>query len=80
LQEFYLQGLGSFCFDMNVLKHLKLREERNFEFRPDIIGVTNTPQFSDDSVINTDINSTNFGRITGAAGARLFVLGLRLNF
>jgi hypothetical protein len=80
LQEFYLQGPGSFRLDMNLVKRFKIREEWNFEFRADVIGLTNTPQFSDYSVFNTDINSTNFGRITGAAGTRLVVLGLRLNF
>jgi hypothetical protein len=80
LQEFYLQGPSSFRFDMNLVKRFKIREEVNFEFRADVIGVTNTPQFNDYTVINTDINSTNFGRITGAAGSRLVVLGLRLNF
>ena len=80
LQQLYLTGPGSFRLDVNLVKRFKIREDWNFEFRADAIGLTNTPQIDDYSTINTDINSVNFGRITGAGGARLFVLGLRLNF
>ena len=77
LGQLYLRGPGSFRLDVNLVKRFKIREDWNFEFRADAIGLSNTPQFD---TFNTDINSTNFGRITGAGGTRLFVLGLRLNF
>lgn len=77
LQQLYLTSPGSFRLDVNLVKRFKLRESWNFEFRADAIGLTNTPMFN---TINTDINSTNFGRVTAASGERLFVLGLRLNF
>jgi hypothetical protein len=80
LRQSYLTGPGSFRLDVNLVKRFKIREDWNFEFRADAIGLTNTPQFDDYTVINTDINSANFGRITGSGGARLVVIGLRLNF
>jgi len=83
LPQLYLQGPGSFRLDVNLVKRFKLRESWNFEFRADAIGLTNTPQINDytnATPINTDINSVNFGRITGANGSRIVVLGPRLNF
>jgi len=80
LQQLYLQGPGSFRLDVNVVKRFKIREGWNFEFRVDAIGLTNTPQIDDYTDINTDINSANFGRITGTGGARIVVIGARINF
>ena len=62
---------------MNLIKQIRFREKANFEMRLDAINVLNTPQFG---AINTDINSTNFGRVTGAGGARLVAASLRINF
>jgi hypothetical protein len=48
--------------------------------RADAINLTNTPQFANP---NTDINSTNFGRITTTAtgtSPRLVVLQMRVSF
>jgi len=85
LSQWYLQGPGSFRLDINLVKRFKIREDWNFELRADVIGLTNTPQIDDYAVspttpINTDINSANFGRITGANGARIIVIGARINF
>jgi hypothetical protein len=77
LQQLYLTSPGSFRLDANLVKRIKLRESWNFELRLDAIGLTNTPMYS---TFNTDINSTNFGRVTASDGERLFVVGLRLNF
>ena len=50
----------------------------NLEFRGEIFNVFNTVNY-DNPV--TDINSTNFGRITGIVGRpRLMQFALRLNF
>ncbi|HEX4947146.1 MAG TPA: carboxypeptidase regulatory-like domain-containing protein [Blastocatellia bacterium] len=64
-------------FDANLIKRFRLRETMNFELRLDAIDLLNTPQFA---VFDTDINSTTFGRVTGATGERLVVVGVRLNF
>jgi hypothetical protein len=77
LAPLYLQGPGSFRLDINLVKRVQIRENINFEFRGDFIDAFNTPQFNNPT---TDINSLNFGRITGAGGARLIVLSARVNF
>jgi hypothetical protein len=77
LQPFFLEGPGEFRFDVNVQKTFRLREGWALELRGDAIDVTNSPQWSDP---NVDINSLNFGRITGAGGTRIIVVGARVNF
>ncbi len=77
LQPFFLEGPGEFRFDVNVQKTFRLREGWALELRGDAIDVTNSPQWSDP---NVDINSLNFGRITGAGGNRIIVVGARVNF
>ncbi|MGH9798901.1 MAG: hypothetical protein ACRD82_00910, partial [Blastocatellia bacterium] len=77
LSQLYLSGPGSFRLDVNLIKRVKIREDINFEFRADAIDVLNTPQWNNP---NTDINSTNFGRITGAGGNRIVVLTAKINF
>ena len=42
-----------------------------------VYNAFNTPQWGNP---NTDINSTNFGRITNAGGNRIIVLEARINF
>ncbi|MBM3765796.1 MAG: hypothetical protein FJW32_10435 [Acidobacteria bacterium] len=77
MQPFFLQGPGSFRFDVNVQKFFKLHERAQLELRADAIDITNSPQWGDP---NTDINSQNFGRITSAGGNRIIVVGARINF
>jgi hypothetical protein len=73
----YIEGPGSVRFDINILKRVRIREQSNFEFRATLVDAFNTPQWGNP---NTDINSTNFGRITGAGGNRIIVLEARINF
>lgn len=77
LAQRFLEGPGSFRLDMNVVKRIRLSESKHFELRMDATDVTNSPQWNDP---NTDINSTNFGRITGAGGNRIVQVGLRFTF
>lgn len=71
-------GPSFFNFDLNVLKRTRINERMNLEFRGEIFNVFNTVNY-DNPV--TDINSTNFGRITGIVGRpRLMQFALRLNF
>ncbi|PYS35938.1 MAG: hypothetical protein DMG14_25860, partial [Acidobacteria bacterium] len=77
LSQTWLQGPGAFRLDVNLIKSFSLREGKEFQFRADAINLLNSPQFEDP---NTNINSTNFGRITGAGGARLVALSARINF
>jgi len=73
----WIEGPKSFNLDMNLIKRVKLAETREFELRVDAINVLNHPVF-DNPTLN--INSTDFGRITSAKGARTFVLNARVNF
>ncbi|MBM3811459.1 MAG: carboxypeptidase regulatory-like domain-containing protein [Acidimicrobiia bacterium] len=72
-----LEGPGSFRLDMNLIKKITVRETWNLELRADAEDVWNKPDFNDP---NGNINSVDFGRITGAGGNRIVVLSLRLNF
>ena len=67
----YLQSPGSFRFDMNILKRFRLHESLQLELRADAINVLNSPVWGDP---DTNINSTDFGRITTAGGNRIVVL------
>jgi hypothetical protein len=73
----FLQGPGSFRMDLNLIKRVKISERYELMLRADAENLTNRPQFGNP---NTDINSLNFGRITGASGNRILVVSGRLNF
>jgi Carboxypeptidase regulatory-like domain/TonB dependent receptor len=78
LVPFYLQGPGSYRLDLNLVKRIQIREKANFEMRIDAINAFNTPEFDPP---NGNINSTDFGRITGTNNdARIVVVSLRINF
>ena len=77
LSQAYLEGPSVFRFDTNLIKHIRIRENKELQVRGDFINVLNTPQFHSP---NTDINSPNFGRITQTDDARIIVLSLRVNF
>ena len=49
----------------------------DFTLRIDAINLLNTPLWNDP---NVNINSVDFGRITGAGGARTFTLNARIDF
>ncbi|HYR87127.1 MAG TPA: TonB-dependent receptor [Terriglobia bacterium] len=73
-----LRGPREVRFDLNMVKRFRIHEAKEFEFRIDAINVLNTPNFSDPNM-NMNGNGT-FGQITGATGARIFVLNSRINF
>ena len=77
LGQNYLSGPGSIGLDMNLLKRVQISEGKEFEFRIDALNILNHPNFGNPT---TDINNTNFGRITNASGARTFVLNGRVSF
>jgi hypothetical protein len=77
LGSYYLNGPGSFGLDMNLIKRVRIDEDRSFEMRATAINILNCPQWGNP---NTDINSPNFGRITSASGNRIMVVELRINF
>ena len=77
LGQYYLTGPGDFELDMNLIKRIRIDENRTFEMRVTAFNISNTPQWGNPT---TDINSLNFGRITSASGNRTVFIELRLNF
>jgi hypothetical protein len=74
----FFEGPGALRFDLNLIKRIRVTERFTLELRADAISALNHPNFSNP---NTDINSVNFGRITGTAdGNRIMVVSLRVNF
>lgn len=73
----FLEGPGSYRLDLNVIKTIRITETRNVQFDAILQDAFNSPQFGNP---NTDINSLSFGRITGAGGNRIIVIGVRFNF
>ncbi|MBI1788702.1 MAG: carboxypeptidase regulatory-like domain-containing protein [Acidobacteria bacterium] len=71
------EGPGSFRLDVNLIKRFRIGENKEFYLRADAVNATNSPQFDNP---NADINSTGFGRITGAGGNRLVVVSARVSF
>jgi len=78
----WIEGPARLNLDMNLVKRVRLAETREFEVRIDAINILNKPIFTDFGTnnANLDINSLNFGRITGAIGSRAFTLNARVNF
>ena len=77
LSQAYLEGPGTFRFDLNLIKTIRVREGKELQIRADAINALNSPQFGNPV---TDINSIDFGRITSAGGSRVIVLSMRVNF
>jgi hypothetical protein len=84
---FWVEGPGRLGLDMNLIKRVRIGENKEFQLRVDAINVLNTPQWGNP---NLNINNSSFGRITttgsatagagSAAGARTFAINLRVDF
>ena len=76
-----LEGPGRWRFDANLSKSFKISESKTLQFRMDATDVLNHPEPSNPVL---DINTTNFGSITGANAKstlhRQFQAQMRLNF
>ena len=81
-------GPGTFRFDVNLIKRIKITERVTMQLGATAQNLTNTEQFGNP---NTNINDLNFGRITGSANysnagvgssspARIVVLQGRITF
>jgi len=73
----WLTGPGRLGFDLSLSKSVQITEGADFTLRMDAIDVLNTPRWGQP---NLNINSSNFGRITSASGARTFTLNARIDF
>ncbi|HEY1243135.1 MAG TPA: hypothetical protein VGF16_21375, partial [Bryobacteraceae bacterium] len=85
---FNLPGLRSpslLGFNATASKLFRITESKTITLRADAINLLNKPQFgysptSGTLGITTNINSTTFGRITSAAGARMITFYARFDF
>jgi hypothetical protein len=84
----WIEGPSRIGLDVNLVKRVRIHENKVLEWRVDAVNVLNTPRWNNPI---TDINSLNFGRITAAdqvgsfqrefsAGARTFTVNVRVNF
>ncbi|MEO7142740.1 MAG: carboxypeptidase regulatory-like domain-containing protein [Bryobacteraceae bacterium] len=68
--------------DISIIKHNHLTERIDLQFRADFINAFNSPQFYNGPV--TDVNSGNFGKISGASEQsnlpRFIQLAMKLQF
>lgn len=83
-----ITGPGTFRFDVNLVKRVKVTERVIMQLGATAQNITNTEQFGNP---NTNINDLNFGRITGSAAysnagvgssspARIVVIQARITF
>ncbi|HEY3837814.1 MAG TPA: hypothetical protein VGL72_14635, partial [Bryobacteraceae bacterium] len=80
-----LRGPSLMGFNGSMSKGFKIRERYTLTLRADAINLSNTPQWGYSTTsgilgINTNINSTSFGRITSAAGNRMVTVYARIDF
>jgi len=57
----WLRGMGKNQLDANLVRRFSVTEKKQFEFRVDLINALNHVLWDNP---NTDINSSNFGRVT----------------
>jgi hypothetical protein len=77
-QRLEFNGPSSYTWDMSVAKNTKVTERIGTEFRADIFNVLNQATFF---FGDTNINSTNFGKVTTTGNnARVVQLSLRVKF
>ncbi|MBI2150864.1 MAG: TonB-dependent receptor, partial [Acidobacteria bacterium] len=72
-----VEGPARLGFDMALQKRTRLTERTTFTIRADAVNVLNRPTWNNP---NTDINSSSFGRITGAGGTRAITINARVDF
>jgi hypothetical protein len=88
LGQRWIEGPGHIGLDVNLVKRIRLAENKQFEFRLDVRNLLNTPYWADPE---TNINSATFGRMLAAGttgsnnadidnGARSFTISARINF
>ena len=73
----WITGPSSFSLDMDLIKRVKVGENKEFELRLDGINVLNHSVWANPTL---DINSANFGRITNKVGNRTFTINTRFSF
>ncbi|MEW5978472.1 MAG: TonB-dependent receptor [Acidobacteriota bacterium] len=77
LGAYILTGPGSHVWDFSIFKNNRISETVNLQFRTEFFNLFNHTNFGGP---NTNLNSGNFGNITGAAASREIQFGLKLLF
>jgi hypothetical protein len=72
-----LLGPGSWTVDLGLSRKFNVREGQTFEFRAEASNALNHANFENP---NSNINSSQFGRITTAEDGRVIQFGLKYNF
>jgi Carboxypeptidase regulatory-like domain/TonB dependent receptor len=72
-----LRGPGLWNLDFSIAKNFAITEQKRFQLRADMFNVLNHTNYTG---ISTNIESGNFGAITGTAGARVIQLNARFSF
>lgn len=75
--KFAAYGPGSWTFNMSLGKTFTFREKYKLMVRADTFNSFNHVNLGDP---DTEITSSTFGRITGAAGARGMQMNARITF
>lgn len=76
----YFRGPGAKNININLIKRIRITERVALQIGATAQNATNTPIFQNPSAANLNINSTNFGVVTAAGGARLIVMQGRVTF
>jgi hypothetical protein len=74
---FILEADGRQVFDVSIAKKFRLAERQTIEFRTEFFNMPNNINFSNPSNL---LNSSTFGKITGATTARQIQFALRFAF
>jgi trimeric autotransporter adhesin len=72
-----IEGPGQVTFDMTINRTIPIKESRTLDLRFSANNVFNTVHFTS---INTVVNSSTFGEITGAASMRRITMQARFRF
>lgn len=78
LERAIVNGPTYYVFDMSLIKRFNFGERYSIQVQGDAFNILNTSNFV--VAQNQDINSTNFGRITGSFAPRILQLSARFNF
>jgi len=76
----FFHGPGTNNFDMSLLKHVKLGEQRSLEFRFEFFNVFNHAQFLNPGNTNVDAGPTSFGIINAAGPGRIGQVAIKFAF
>ncbi len=74
----WIEGPGAIGLDMNLLKRIRIDEQKTFMLRLDAVNVLNHPNWGNPMV---NINNANFGLVAlPTLGNRQFTFNLRLEY